>query len=153
MIRLAALADSPDAFATTHEEASAYADAVWADRAAEGAHGEDQATFLAFDAGGTAVGLVVGLTDSEDASGSHLVSLWVHPDARGKGLASKLTAEVIDWSVSSGFRHLRLWVTETNTAARTLYESLGFNDTGERQPLPSNPDLAELLLQIDPRER
>ena len=39
-----------------------------------------------------------------------------------------------------------LWVTETNKPARLLYERLGFTLTGERQPLPSNPDLAEVAM-------
>jgi ribosomal protein S18 acetylase RimI-like enzyme len=39
---------------------------------------------------------------------------------------------------------VHLWVTEANRPARLLYERCGFTLTGERQPLPSNPDLGEI---------
>jgi ribosomal protein S18 acetylase RimI-like enzyme len=41
-----------------------------------------------------------------------------------------------------------LWVADHNTAARFLYERVGFRPTGERQPLPSNPALTESLLRL-----
>jgi ribosomal protein S18 acetylase RimI-like enzyme len=39
---------------------------------------------------------------------------------------------------------VHLWVTETNKHARLLYQRCGFVLTGEREPLPSNPSLAEV---------
>jgi ribosomal protein S18 acetylase RimI-like enzyme len=41
---------------------------------------------------------------------------------------------------------VHLWVTETNKAARRMYERSGFTPTGERQPLPSDPALMELAM-------
>jgi ribosomal protein S18 acetylase RimI-like enzyme len=38
-------------------------------------------------------------------------------------------------------------VTETNKHARLLYERCGFTVTAGRQPLPSNPTLAEIGMQ------
>jgi hypothetical protein len=37
-----------------------------------------------------------------------------------------------------------LWVTESNSPARLLYQRRGFSLTGERQPLPANPDIGEV---------
>jgi hypothetical protein len=41
---------------------------------------------------------------------------------------------------------VHLWVTETNSHARTLYERCGFTLTGERQPLPFDPSLGEVAM-------
>ena len=41
---------------------------------------------------------------------------------------------------------MHLWVTETNDPARALYERCGFAATGERQPLPSHPQHAEIAM-------
>jgi ribosomal protein S18 acetylase RimI-like enzyme len=40
-------------------------------------------------------------------------------------------------------------VTESNASARRLYERCGFSATGERQPLPSDPSLAEIRMRRD----
>jgi ribosomal protein S18 acetylase RimI-like enzyme len=39
-------------------------------------------------------------------------------------------------------------VADQNTAARRLYERIGFRPTGERQPLPSNPARSESCLRL-----
>jgi ribosomal protein S18 acetylase RimI-like enzyme len=41
---------------------------------------------------------------------------------------------------------VHLWVTETNHPARALYERCGFAVTGERKPLPSHPQYAEIAM-------
>ena len=46
-----------------------------------------------------------------------------------------------------GASTVHLWVTETNSRARLLYERCGFTVTAERQPLPSNPALSEIGMQ------
>jgi GNAT superfamily N-acetyltransferase len=87
--------------------------------------------------GGT-VGIVAGIT--EDRPGvAQLVSMWVAPEARGKGVARLLIDAVVMWARDRGMRHLELWVTEDNDRARVLYERAGFSATGERQPVPSDP--------------
>jgi hypothetical protein len=40
------------------------------------------------------------------------------------------------------------WLTDTNRAARTLYERCGFKATGERQPLPSDPARSEIEMML-----
>jgi ribosomal protein S18 acetylase RimI-like enzyme len=42
---------------------------------------------------------------------------------------------------------VHLWLTETNSRARMLYERCGFTVTAERQPLRSNPALGEVGMQ------
>ena len=53
---------------------------------------------------------------------------------------------MIDWAGQRNAERVRLWVTETNVPARALYERCGFALTGERQPVPSNPGLDEVVM-------
>ena len=44
-----------------------------------------------------------------------------------------------------------LWVTRGNAPAQLLYESMGFRETGEYQPLPSDPcaDEIRMILHLE----
>jgi GNAT superfamily N-acetyltransferase len=77
-----------------------------------------------------------------------LVSMYVRPQARGRGVGEALVAAVARWAEAQGAKSLHLWVTETNAPARLLYERLGFSPTDERQPLPSNPALGEVGMTL-----
>ncbi len=81
-----------------------------------------------------------------------MVSVWVDPQHRGHGSAGELTSTALRFAAAQGFACVRLWVTDGNASARTLYERLGFTPTGNRQPLPSDPSLdePELQLQLSP---
>ncbi len=50
---------------------------------------------------------------------------------------------VLSWALDSGAARLRLAVTDCDAArpAETLYRMLGFQQTGELEPLESNPAL------------
>jgi ribosomal protein S18 acetylase RimI-like enzyme len=60
------------------------------------------------------------------------------------GVGEALIDVVIGWARERDANSLHLWVTETNSRARRLYERCGFSVTAERQPLPSNPALGEV---------
>ena len=75
-----------------------------------------------------------------------LVSMWVRPQARGRQVGSALVEAVMAYARARPVARVHLWVTETNKAARRLYERCGFTPTGERQPLPSDPALMELAM-------
>jgi ribosomal protein S18 acetylase RimI-like enzyme len=77
-----------------------------------------------------------------------LVGMWVDPRHHRRGLAQTLIRQAVRWSREHQARELILWVAEDNTAARILYESVGFQPAGARQPLPSNPAIDELLLRL-----
>ena len=72
--------------------------------------------------------------------------MFVRPRARGRGVGEALIAAVLDWARARNATSVHLWVTETNKPARLLYERCGFSPTGERQPLPSNPNVGELAM-------
>ena len=55
-----------------------------------------------------------------------LLSLAVHSDQRGRGLAASLTEVMLDSFATRGFERIALTVSPRNTAAVRLYEKLGF---------------------------
>jgi ribosomal protein S18 acetylase RimI-like enzyme len=137
-IRLDALREAPYAFASTYEREAAYPEQTWRERAAAGN------TFLAYlpESGATPVGLVAAI---ELVPGElELVSMWVRPEGRGQRVGSALVEAVMEYARARQVPRVHLWVTETNKPARRLYERCEFTQTGERQPLPSDPALMEL---------
>ena len=72
--------------------------------------------------------------------------MYVRPRARGRGVGDALVATVLDWASTRNAATVHLWVTETNAAARALYERCGFTLTGERQQLPSDPTVGEVAM-------
>jgi GNAT superfamily N-acetyltransferase len=142
-LRLRALADAPNAFASTLEREAAFPEDVWRQRAQGG---PASATFIV-RADGVGVGMAAVI--AEPVPGRvQLVGMWVDPRHRRRGLAQTLISQAVRWSRDHQARELILWVAEDNTAARVLYASAGFRPAAARQPLPSNPAVDELLLRL-----
>jgi len=140
-IRLEALREVPEAFGSTYAREVAFAEADWQGRIARAGN------FLGYLPEVSATepaGLIGGY--QEDPEVVELVSMYVRPRARGRGLGEALIAAVIDWATVRNAESVHLWVTETNKPARLLYERCGFTPTSERQPLPSNPSLGEIAM-------
>ncbi len=142
-IRLAALADAPGAFGSTLAREQALTDADWQERARSAAAGEVRTAFVA-EEDGAWVGLVGGYVTDGPPADVEMVSLWVAPHARGRGVGNQLVDAVVRWACDRGARVLGLWVTEGNRRAIGLYERRGFVATADRQPLPSDPDRLEM---------
>ena len=138
-VRLAALREAPYAFASSYSRESVFTEDDWRDRLTSRA-----VTFFAQLAD---VPEPIGLAGIHEADGvADLVSMWVRPAGRGKGIGDALVNSASSWAKAHGYDSLLLWVTESNAPARKLYERCGFTPTGKRQPLPSNPDLPEIQL-------
>lgn len=135
---MAALADTPSAFAKTFDEESAYPDDQWASTAESRSVGDEAVTFFA-EVDDEVRGLVGGhrLNDAE------LVSMWVDPQARGTGVAEALVAAVIEWADGP----VELWVTRGNDRAIAFYRRMGFVETDDVQPLPSDPCKNEVRMR------
>ena len=141
-IRLAALQDSPTAFASTYGREAAFDEATWRSRT------RTAAWFLAYE-GTRAVGLVAGIHEEGGSAGErHVVSFWVAPDRRGRGVAGALLDAVTDWAREQGADVVTLWVVEGNEAATRLYLRHGFQLTGERQPVPGSVSAIESKLAL-----
>jgi ribosomal protein S18 acetylase RimI-like enzyme len=143
--RLRALADAPDAFGDSYALAIARPPDFWRQRVADTSAGVDSVLMVAADAAtGTWLGMTGCYVDDPSDGSALVVSVWVAPEARRRRLARRLLDAVVEWAPERKVRTLRLWVTETNQAARALYLGAGFVPTGSTQPLPSNPTLQEL---------
>ena len=145
-LRLRALRDAPDAFASTLastlEREARDGEAYW-----RGYFTRSGPTLIA-EVDGIPAGMARVVV--EDAVGpADLFSMWVAPEARGRGVGAHLIRTALDWL---GDHHpgmvLRLAVVETNVPARRLYERCGFGVIGR------NPeDAAELLMERPPHAR
>src|SRR5688572_9717104 len=128
-IRLRALADAPDAFGTTLEEAAAWPADMWSQQL------RDLATFVAVE-DGLDIGMVRGMRDDTRTDTAWLISMWVAPTARRRGIGDALIDIVIDWARSNGFSRLLLDVADDNAPAIALYARKGFQPNGEVGALP-----------------
>ena len=107
-VRLASLADAPDAFATTLEEAQSFTVEMWREQLSK------LVTFVATDERGDA-GVVRGATDTEDASTAWLLSMWVAPRARGRGVGDRLVERLLGWAGERGFIRVVLEVADSDS--------------------------------------
>lgn len=133
-IRLAGLAEAPQAFSSTLERESQFSEAQWRQRLT------DRAQFVVRQ-GGQAIGTAGAY--AEDGA-AHLVAMWVAPDWRGRGVGDVLIPAVLDWARHDGYSAISLWVTVGNKPAQGLYARHGFRSTGMIQPVrPDEPDHLE----------
>jgi GNAT superfamily N-acetyltransferase len=141
--RLAALADAPTAYASSHEEEARYGDDRWRDMA------EGAAMYVAL-ADGAPVGLAAGLArDTDDVKG--LGAMWVAPAWRGRGVASRLADAVAGWARQVNARGLCLWAPADDPRALAFYERQGFRPTGRSMPFPRKGDrsICEMSMPLD----
>lgn len=134
--RLRALLDAPSTFWASYADEARNSEQQW--RSFAGA----AAWFVVRD-GSDIVGLAAGLLRAESSDEPELISMWVDPACRRRGVASQLVTAVEAWAAATGARAMVLWVTDGNTAALRLYERHGFVLTGESAPLPRDPTVAE----------
>ena len=62
-------------------------------------------------------------------------SIYLAPEAWGRGLGPQLLAAAVDDLHARGFAPLVLWVIEANVRGRRFYERLGWIPDGARQPI------------------
>jgi ribosomal protein S18 acetylase RimI-like enzyme len=81
-------------------------------------------------------GQVIGYQLSTRSSlGGHLARLAVRPTVQGKGVGYALVAHLIQQIVRDGITHLTVNTQSDNAISLTLYQRLGFHETGERYPV------------------
>jgi ribosomal protein S18 acetylase RimI-like enzyme len=79
---------------------------------------------------GQPVGMASGVPADEDGV-VELISMYVAPLGRGRGVGDHLVRAVEQWARQVGAGTLRLAVAEGNQNAWALYQRNGFRDTGE----------------------
>lgn len=76
-------------------------------------------------------GLVACAADTTEATGvGHISSIAVHPEARGQGLGSAVTAALARQLFDEGCDVVTLGMYADNTAGRALYDRLGMHERG-----------------------
>lgn len=150
-LRMRALADAPDAFSSTLDQALPRSDASWKESLAAADPVLDLPLVAEVD--GIPAGLVWGRIDATDHAVARLYQMWVDPACRGLGLGRRLLAAVMDWAVGRGARQLCLGVTRGNAGAERLYRGFGFVPTGVSEPLRPGSDRVVDSMRLDLYER
>lgn len=129
-IRLRSLQDNPEAFGSTYEETLQRGKESFRQRLRQS---NTETFFLGAFEDERLVGMV-GFFRESGTKGQHkgyIISMYVAPEQRGKGIGKALVAETIAQArTMPGIEQLLLAVVTTNTAARQLYHSLGFEVYG-----------------------
>ena len=140
-VRLAALADAPDAFASSLERERAKTEQDWRETL-----GPDRGVRALAEVDGAPAGLIGAFSRGDHGE---VVWMWVDPRVRGSGVGESLVAFALDWCARGGLP-CRLWVVEGNDPARRLYQRLGFVLTGASQPVPNDPSRVEVQFAYQP---
>ena len=142
-VRLAALTDAPGAFGSRLQDWADAPEDRWRKRLSiPGA-----INLLAFDGDRNApVGMATGLLDEDNDGRAELISMWVSPAVRGRGVAAALITAVARWAASTGAATLTLSVMPDNVAARRTYERNGF--TVSHEPGDLLPDGRRELVML-----
>ena len=130
--RLRALADSPEAFLETVEDAWSFPESRWRDRATPD---DTRASFLQDEESG-----MVSCFIADDPANVFLVAMWVAPALRGTEVARDLVESVVAWASERGAARVCLSVESGNDRAARLYEKCGFAETADPPPFPYEPN-------------
>ena len=138
-LRLAALAEAPFAFGSQYADWVDATEDRWRERlGSPGAH----QVIASID--GTPAGLAGGFPTQE---GAELVSMWVAPAGRGKGVGNALMTAIEDWARGIGAAALKLSVVPGNDPAHNLYLRHGYVDTDEPGDLMADGVRRELVMR------
>ncbi|HEY1428233.1 MAG TPA: GNAT family N-acetyltransferase [Candidatus Tumulicola sp.] len=138
-VRLAALEEAPYAYGSTF--------AQWRDASEERwrARMRDVPFNALAEVDDVPAGIACGLR--EDDGSALLISMWVAPFARGRGVGDALVRSVIEWARDAGVTAVKLDVVTTNSPAIELYRRNGFVENGasHRGEIDETPQIEMLL--------
>lgn len=136
-MRLSALAESPDAFGSRLADWLGDGDREdrWRGRLSIPGSRNVMAALRGESAGmasGVPLQPVPHAQPPREPGAVELISMWVSPSARGRGVADALIEDIAAWA--AGLRSPAVWlsVREDNAPAIALYRRRGFVATGER---------------------
>jgi len=139
-LRLAALLNSPTAFTATWDEENAMPDSSWAARVESSVEG--RSAIVVADTGEELVGLAGGIPWGTRA---RVISVWVAPRWRRRGLAQRLVETVCDWAATAGYPEAQIETSIGNSGPQKLYQELGFAPVDEPPPPDCGPVLVRQL--------
>ncbi|MEU8619430.1 N-acetyltransferase family protein [Streptomyces sp. NPDC048623] len=91
--------------------------------------------FAALDETGRVLGWVAATKVSDRCAYAGVVehSVYVHPDARGRGIASTLLKALVDSTEAAGIWTIQSGIFPENAASLTVHERAGFRVIGTRE--------------------
>ena len=94
-----------------------------------------QHRFAALDADGTVLGWVAATKVSDRCAYAGVVehSVYVHPDARGRGVATTLLKALIESTEAAGIWTIQSGIFPENAASLAVHERAGFRVIGTRE--------------------
>src|SRR5919112_588763 len=139
-LRRAALAETPEAFGSSLADWSGPGDTPqrWRARLA------DVPLNLVLRLDRRPAGMVSAVPTA-DPGEVEVISLWVAPAARGRGVGDAALREVLDWAERRGARSVVLSVRAQNAPAVRLYRRHGFVDAGVPPDDPAGGLLRRVL--------
>jgi ribosomal protein S18 acetylase RimI-like enzyme len=147
-LRLDALGEAPDAFSSTlaQWQGEGDTDARWRARLST------VALNVVANLDGRAAGMVSGAAPNHDGT-VNLISMWVAPFARGRGVGDALVASVIQWAWQQRAARVSLAVVESNGHAVALYRRHGFTDAGAIDCTGSGVSEREMVVNLTATSR
>ena len=122
-IRLASLQDAADAFGTRYEDMVLMPEPGWREQL------QRLPTFVAsLDERDVGVVRAVEHADLDDVV--YLISMWVHPQYRRRGVGSALIERVLEWTREMSRSRVFLDVRTHVVDAQQMYRANGFTPTG-----------------------
>jgi ribosomal protein S18 acetylase RimI-like enzyme len=115
-------------------------------------HAHGRRGFVAVDDGDDGKepeGVVLAGPDPDDRRVGHLARLYVAPERWGHGIGTQLYSAAVGSMVDAGFPAATLWVLEANTRARSWYERLGWELSGERKTLFAPAGIDDVGYRLD----
>jgi GNAT superfamily N-acetyltransferase len=139
LARLAALEEAPQAFGATLAEWQGVGDREerWRARLA------DVPFNVLADIDGVLGGMVSGYANGDRVE---LISMWVAPAARGRGVGDALIGAFLEWAHTTMCSVVELGVKETNSSAIAMYTRDGFVDAGPRATEPGGTPERTMIL-------
>lgn len=104
--------------------------------------------FIAYEASEPA-GVVLAGPDPVELEFGHVARLYVTPARWGCGIGRQLYEAAVDHLRAAGFTTATLWVLERNDRARSWYERLGWQPTGERKTVYAPTGIDDLRYRLD----
>jgi ribosomal protein S18 acetylase RimI-like enzyme len=143
-LRLQALAEAPFAFSSTLAD--------WQGRGDQESRWRARLSTVPFNIAGyldrREAGMVSATAPEDEIT--ELISMWVAPAARGRGMGYALIAAVIQWAAEQRARRVMLRVFERNGPAINLYRRHGFVDAGAVEGTGSASPV-ERIMRLDLR--
>ncbi|MBA3779488.1 MAG: GNAT family N-acetyltransferase [Chloroflexi bacterium] len=150
-LRLQALQDSPRSFGSTYERERSLPEEDWRRLAATAAAGEEAVAIVAVGAGRfvrMARGVVTGDPAEEESRTVWLLSVYVDPAWRGRGVGRAVCESITGWARERGAAGVLLRVGDWNAPARILYEGMGFTVTGRQDRLAWDASVVESEMHL-----